>query len=65
MPGLLTRGARILEQLDAVTRDGLELAPQTVAEIGKSEARHNRWNTAALWLIAALLFWIVLLMIFR
>ena len=55
VPGLLTRGARIADQLDAATRDGLVLAPQTVAAIGKAEARRNRWTVAALWVIAALL----------
>ena len=37
-PGLLTRGARVLDQLDEITRDGLVLSPQTVAEIGKSRS---------------------------
>jgi ubiquinone biosynthesis protein len=59
-PGLLTRGARVLDQLDEITRDGLVLSPQTIAEIGKAEARRNRWTVVALWLIAALLLWIVL-----
>ncbi len=63
VPGLLTRGARVLDQLDEITRDGLVLSPQTVAEIGNSEARRNRWATVALWLIAALLLWIVILLI--
>ena len=63
VPGLLTRGARVLDQLDEITRDGLVLSPQTVAEVGKSEARRNRWATVALWLIAALLLWIVILLI--
>ena len=57
-PGLLTRGARVLDQLDEITRDGLVLSPQTVAEIGKAEARRNRWMVAALWVIVALLLWI-------
>ena len=43
------------EQLDAITRDGLVLAPQTVADINRAEARRNRWTAAALWVIAALL----------
>ncbi len=60
-PGLLTRGARIIDQLDEITRDGLVLSPQTIAEIDKAEARRNRWTVAALWVIAALLFWIVLI----
>ena len=41
-PGLLTRGARVLDQLDEITRDGLVLSPQTIAEIDKAEARRNR-----------------------
>jgi ubiquinone biosynthesis protein len=55
VPGLLTRGAALVEQLDLITRDGLVLAPRTVADIGRAEARHNRWTVAALWVIAALL----------
>jgi ubiquinone biosynthesis protein len=55
MPALLGRAARIADQLDAATRDGLVLAPETVAAIGRAEARGNRWATAALWAIAALL----------
>jgi ubiquinone biosynthesis protein len=55
VPGLLSRGAGLMEQLDAMTRNGLVLAPETVAEIGRAEARRNRWIAAALWAIAALL----------
>jgi ubiquinone biosynthesis protein len=61
-PGLLTRGARLLDQLDEVTRDGLVLSRQTIAHIDKEEARRGRWTIAALWVIAALLLWIVLLL---
>ena len=63
VPGLLTRGARLLDQLDDVTRDGLMLSPQTIAEIDKAETRRNRGSVIALWAIAALLLWIVLLLI--
>ncbi len=59
-PGLLRRGARVLDQLDEVTRDGLVLSPQTIAEMDKAESRRSRWTVAALWIIAALLFWIAL-----
>jgi ubiquinone biosynthesis protein len=55
VPGLLTRAGRIAEQLDVATRDGLVLSPETVAAIGKAEARRNRWTATALWVIAALL----------
>jgi ubiquinone biosynthesis protein len=59
-PGLLTRGARVLDQLDEMTRDGLVLSPQTIAELDKTEARRGRWMIAALWIIAALLLWFAL-----
>jgi ubiquinone biosynthesis protein len=57
VPGLLTRAARVAGQLDDATRQGLVLAPETVAAIGAAEARRSRWQTAALWVIAALLAW--------
>src|SRR6476469_9078659 len=61
-PKLLARGALLVEQLDEITRDGLVLAPDTVAAIGRAEARRTRWTTAALWIIAALLAGLVYLM---
>jgi ubiquinone biosynthesis protein len=60
LPELLSRGALLVEQLDAITRDGLVLAPETVAAIGRAEARRSRWTAAALWLIAALLAWLII-----
>ncbi len=45
----MTRGAVLVEQLDAITRDGLVLAPETVAAIGQAEARRSRWMAVALW----------------
>ncbi len=59
VPALLARGAVLVGQLDAITRDGMVLAPETVAAIGRAEARRNRWSAAALWAIAALLGWLV------
>jgi ubiquinone biosynthesis protein len=59
MPGLLSRGAVLVEQLDAATRNGIQLAPETVEGIGRAEARRNRGITAALWVITALLLYIV------
>jgi ubiquinone biosynthesis protein len=55
VPSLLGRAARVTDQLDAATRDGLVLAPETVAAIGEAEARRGRWTTVALWVIAGLL----------
>jgi ubiquinone biosynthesis protein len=54
-PGLLARGARVLDQFDTMTRDGLILSPQTLAEIDKTERRRSHWTVVALWVIAALL----------
>jgi len=61
VPGVLTRGAALVEQLDVITRDGLVLSPQTVTGIGRAEARRNRANVIALWVIALLLAWLVYL----
>jgi ubiquinone biosynthesis protein len=58
VPALLSRGARVLDQLDAMTRDGLLLSPQTIAEFDEAERGRFRWTLAALWAIAALLLWI-------
>jgi ubiquinone biosynthesis protein len=55
VPALFSRGAALIEQLDAITRDGLVLAPETVEAIGAAEARRNRWTALALWVIAGLL----------
>jgi ubiquinone biosynthesis protein len=59
VPALLARGAVLIEQLDVITRDGLVLAPETVEAIGRAQARRDRWTTAALWSIAALLAWLI------
>ncbi len=63
VPGLLTRAGYLIDQLDDMTRDGLVLSPDTVEAIGKAEARRNRWTAVALWVIAALLAWIVWLIV--
>ena len=59
VPALLTRAAHLADQLDAITRNGLLLAPETVAAIGAAEARRSRWMTAALWVIALAVAWFV------
>jgi ubiquinone biosynthesis protein len=61
VPGLLMRAGTLLEQLDAITRNGLVLAPETVDAIGASEARRNRWQTIALWVIVILLAWLLIM----
>ena len=53
----------LIERLDAITREGLVLAPETVADIGRAEARQSRWSAVALWVIAAALCWVVYLLL--
>jgi ubiquinone biosynthesis protein len=55
VPGLLGRAAAVAERLDAFTRDGLVLAPDTIEAIGAAEARRSRWMTIALWVLVVLL----------
>ncbi|MGO9400975.1 MAG: 2-polyprenylphenol 6-hydroxylase [Xanthobacteraceae bacterium] len=62
LPGLLTRGARILDQLEDATRGGHVLAPQTLSALAKTAARGARWATLAQWAIVVLLLWIVILL---
>jgi ubiquinone biosynthesis protein len=64
VPALLARAGHLADQLDAITRNGLVLAPETVAAIGAAEARRSRWMTVALWVIAVTVAWFVL-MIYR
>lgn len=52
LPAIAARSVAVLNQFDQMTRDGLVLSPETVAAIGKAEAKGNRWQTAALWVIA-------------
>jgi ubiquinone biosynthesis protein len=59
VPALLTRAGQLADQLDAITRNGLVLAPDTVAAIGAAEARRSRWMTTALWVIAVAVAWFV------
>jgi ubiquinone biosynthesis protein len=59
LPAMLTRAGQLADQLDAITRNGLVLAPETVAAIGAAEARKSRWMTSALWVIAVGVAWFV------
>ncbi len=54
-PQLITRASAAFERFDEQTRDGIVLAPETVEAIGREEAKHWRWATLALWVIAALI----------
>jgi ubiquinone biosynthesis protein len=59
IPELLQRMARIAEQIDLATREGVTLSPTTVTALAESERRRHRWGTIALWTIAVLLGWVV------
>jgi len=61
MPGLLQRALRIAEQIDLATREGVTLSPDTVAAMAQAERRRRRWQTIALWVIAVLLGWAILI----
>jgi len=52
LPAIAARSVAVLNQFDQMTRDGLVLSPETIAAIGKAEAKRTRWQTAALWVIA-------------
>jgi ubiquinone biosynthesis protein len=60
MPALLARGANLIEQLEANTRHGVMLAPETIAAIGSAEAPRSRASAAALWVIAGLLLFVAI-----
>jgi ubiquinone biosynthesis protein len=55
VPGLLSRAGHLADQIDAATRNGLVLAPETIEAIARAERRRDRSRAAALWVIAALL----------
>jgi ubiquinone biosynthesis protein len=55
VPGLLTRAGHLADQVDAATRNGIVLSPETIEAIAQSERRQNRPQLLALWVIAALL----------
>jgi ubiquinone biosynthesis protein len=62
LPAIAARSIAVLNQFEDMTRNGLVLAPETVAAIGKAEAQRNRWQTVALWAIALTLMailWII------
>jgi ubiquinone biosynthesis protein len=54
LPDTVVRAERVLGQLEDASRHGFALDERSVAAIGRAEAQRNRWGTAALWVIAAL-----------
>jgi ubiquinone biosynthesis protein len=53
LPEIASRAVTVLEQLEAMTQDGVRLSPETIASMGRTEGQKTRWRTIALWIIAA------------
>ena len=53
LPAIAARSVAVLEQMETMTREGLRLAPDTIAAMGRTEGRRSRWRALALWVIAA------------
>ena len=53
LPDLAQRTELLSIEVEKAATEGFKLAPDTVAEIGKAEARESRWGRVALWIIAA------------
>jgi ubiquinone biosynthesis protein len=53
LPALAERAERLSREFDQMGERGIRLDPETIAEIGKAEAREGRWGRVALWVIAA------------
>jgi len=53
LPDIAARAVVVLEQLETITREGLQLSPETIAAMGRTEGRKSRWRAIALWIIAA------------
>jgi ubiquinone biosynthesis protein len=53
LPTIASRAVAVLEQLELMTREGVQLSPETIAAMSQSEGKKSRWRTIALWIIAA------------
>jgi ubiquinone biosynthesis protein len=61
LPTIISRSVAVLEQLENMTREGLRLSEDTIANMDLAE---SRWRTIAHWIIAAA-FIAILLVILR
>lgn len=59
-PEYRQRAERLSEEIDHWARNGVRLDEETARRIGQAEARANRSGRIALWVIAGILFWMVL-----
>jgi ubiquinone biosynthesis protein len=53
LPAIASRAVTVLEQLETMTREGHMLSPDTIEAMARAEGRKARWQTVALWIIAA------------
>jgi ubiquinone biosynthesis protein len=53
LPDLVSRGERLVGELETSAITGFSLSSQSIEAIGKAEARRAKWGNAALWTIAA------------
>ncbi len=53
LPRLAERAERLSAEMDRMGEHGIRLDPETIREIGRSEARSGRWGRVALVVIAA------------
>ncbi len=59
LPELSDRAEKLSREMALMGETGFRLAPKTIEQIGKAEARHSRWGHVALWVIAASVVWAV------
>lgn len=52
LPAIASRADMLAETLQTASEKGVPLDARSIAEIGRAEARRNRWGNAALWVIA-------------
>ena len=55
LPTLANRAETLAQQLSDASEKGFPLDARSIVEIGRAEARRNRWGNLALWVIAAVL----------
>lgn len=53
LPRLAERAERLSAEFDRMNEKGIRLDPETISQIGRSEAHAARWGRVALWVIAA------------
>ncbi len=62
IPAIASGAAAALARFEAMTREGIVLAPETITAIARAQAERGRWRTAAIWILAvavvAILIWL-------